>query len=79
VIQYLSGLLRDKGPPRWRIRFNYKGSQYHSASYVIEEEAARAHDKVALALLESPILNFLPPDGRLNPDRRRRIGWQSIR
>lgn len=52
----------------------YKDTQYWTiGSYAMEEEAAKMHDKVALLSLESPILNFLPPDGRLNPDRRRRV------
>ena len=42
-----------------------------------EKAAARAYDDKARQVYDNPILNF-PPDGSLNPDRKKRIRSQSL-
>lgn len=77
-LQYCSGLLPSGNT--WRVQIGYKGKTIKLGSYAAEKkvEAAEMYDKVALALHEEPVLNFLP-DGSLNPDRKRMVAGQDLR
>lgn len=56
---------------RWQARITVNGKQVYLGRFTSEVDAARAFDRQAKEVYESPVLNFLP-DGTLNPERKKR-------
>ena len=54
---------------RWVASIYADGRSQYIGRFDNEKAAARAYDKKAKQVFDSPIFNFLP-DGSLNPDRK---------
>lgn len=63
---------------KWHVGIRHQGTHLRIRGDETEEDDAKLHDKVVIALLEEPICNNLP-DGSLNPDRKCTEAWQRTR
>ena len=57
---------------------SHKGNKHYIGHEANEKDAALLYDKASIALAENPVLNF-QENGRLNPERKRKVAACTMR
>jgi hypothetical protein len=76
TLPMFSGVVWRQG--EWQVRVSHKGNKHYIGHEANEKDAALLYDKASIALAENPVLNF-QENGRLNPERKRKVAACTMR